>query len=71
MTDSTQRTLGEHSAKLEHLEKMVEQIDENVKLLIAEKNQAQGSRKTILTAATVLGTIGGGLASTVLAKFFK
>jgi hypothetical protein len=36
MTDSTQRTLGEHSAKLEHLEKMVEQIDENVKLLIAE-----------------------------------
>jgi hypothetical protein len=68
---STERTLGEHSEQLKALKQAVDSIGADVKILIAEKNQAQGSRKTILTAATVLGTIGGGLASTVLAKFFK
>ena len=61
------RTLGEHSAKLENLEQALAKIDANVEKLLADKNQREGGKKTVYTIATVLGTIGGALAS----KYFK
>lgn len=68
---STERTLGEHSAKLEALGEDVSEIKRDIKTLLAEKNEAAGSKKTIITVASVIGTIGGALASTAVAKLFK
>jgi hypothetical protein len=65
--DSIERTLGQHSAKLENLEDAVSKIAQNVETLVASENKREGAKKVVYTLATLLGGISG----TVAAKFLK
>jgi hypothetical protein len=67
MSDDIQRTLGQHGAKLENLEKALERVAANVETLVASENKREGAKKVVYTIATVLGGISG----TVAAKFLK
>lgn len=67
---SIDRTLGEHGARLSAIESSVKGIADDVKALLADKNQAEGSKRTIYTVAAILGSIGGA-AATYAAKLFK
>ena len=63
MPDHTERTLGEHAAKLETMGKDIAEIKADVKQLLEAKNQFEGARKTVYTLAAVVGTVGGAVAS--------
>lgn len=59
----TDRILGEHGARLSAIEKLTGEIAADVKTLVAEKNQAEGSKRTAYTIAAVLGSAGGVVAT--------
>ncbi len=63
----TERTLGEHSAKLASLGNDVSEIKDDVKKLLAKENEREGSKKIMYTFATIFG----GAAGAVAAKFLK
>lgn len=65
MNDDIHRTLGEHGAKLEGMERALLNISADVKQLVAAENKREGAKKIVYTIATVLGGISG----TVAAKF--
>lgn len=55
----TERTLGEHGARLTSIEKTLEKVSTNVEILVADKNQAEGTKRTLYTVAAVISTVGG------------
>lgn len=58
MTDDTQRTLGEHQGRLSRLESDIAEVKADVKLLLAQANQAKGGYKTLMLVGGVAGTAG-------------
>ena len=59
----SERILGEHSAKIDALSDDITEIKSDVKKLLERENQREGSKKAVYTIATLLGTVGGALAS--------
>lgn len=68
MSDEIHRTLGEHGAKLEGMEKAIEKIAANVEQLVASENKREGAKKIVYTVATVLGGVSGTVAAKLLGK---
>lgn len=64
------RTLGEHGARLSAIESSVKGIAEDVKTLLADKNQAEGSKRTVYSIAATLGAVAG-LAAEAASRFFQ
>lgn len=65
----TDRILGEHGARLSSIEKSVGEIASDVKILLADKNQAEGSKRAFYTVAAVIGSVSGAVAAAA-SKFF-
>ena len=57
MSDDIQRTLGEHGARLEGLEKTLERVASNVETLVASENKREGARKTVYAIAAAASTV--------------
>lgn len=67
--DDISRTLGEHTAQLTGLKEATDKIAANVEMLVADKNQREGGRKTMYAIAAGIGTTAGAVGS-VIAKLF-
>ena len=60
--NGTQRTIGEHDARIDNLEKSVSSLHTKMDQVLANQNQDRGMRRTF----ALLGTIGGGIAGLVI-----
>lgn len=68
MTDDTQRTLGEHGARLVAVERDVSEISRDVKAIRETLAQARGGWKTLMLVGGAAGAVGAllGKLSTVI-----
>ena len=55
-----ERTLGEHGARLDALERQIEKIDHNVEVLLQQVAEARGSWKGMMALAGFASAIGAG-----------
>lgn len=56
-----ERTLGEHGARLDALERQIEKIDKNVETLLQQVAEARGGWKGMMALAGFASSIGAGL----------
>lgn len=62
----TDRILGEHGARLDAIDKSLEKISSNVEILVADKNQAEGSKRAFYTVAAIIGSVSGAVATAAM-----
>lgn len=63
--DEVSIKLGSHEAKLEAIIESQRVIAADVRCLVQEKNERNGSRRTLLAAATGLGGLAGAIGSAI------
>ena len=66
----TERTLGEHGARLTAVEEDIHEIKADVKTILKQMAEAQGGWKMLMMVGGASATIGG-LIATLLAKWLK
>lgn len=56
---SDERTIGEHGARLDALERDIEEIKSDVKSILMQLSEAKGGWRTLLMLGGISATLGG------------